>query len=608
MCGIAGYIGKHIPNTKNLKYTSKILKHRGPDGEGFYTHKFQNNNVTLVHRRLAIIDLDDRSNQPFIYQNTVLVFNGEIYNYLELRRNLEDLGHVFKTKGDSEVLIHALCQWGQGALDRLEGMWAFAWYNQANGTLVLSRDRFGEKPLYIWQKDEGFYFSSEVKGLAALAGKWPNINEHHLLKSLLNGYKSLYKKKETFFQEVVEIPSGTLFTINSKGSISKKKYWKPLLVENQKLSFEEAVLITRESIINAVELRIRSDVPLAFCMSGGVDSNTLISVASKKLGCDVHGFTITNEDSRYEEQSLVNIAVKNLGVKHTQVTLSKENFLSNMRAITIAHDAPVATISYYVHWLLMKEISANGYKISISGTAADELYSGYYDHHLLYLASISENKELFKKSKKNWFEYISPYVRNPFLQDPDRFLKNPNFRDHIYSAKDFSEYFYKPILEEFHEKDYPVSLLRKRMLNELFYETVPVILHEDDINAMHNSIENRSPFLDRNLFETSLQIPTKFLIKDGKAKSVLRESMRGILPDDILESPRKVGFNAPIEDLLDMNDSINREQLLDDSKIFNFVEKSKIEKILDNKKLPNSVSKFLFSFIGAKFFLEEFSR
>ena len=608
MCGIAGYIGTLPPNSKNLKYTSETLKHRGPDGEGFYSHKFQHNNVFFVHRRLAIIDLDDRSNQPFSYKNTILVFNGEIYNYIELRRNLEDLGHKFKTKGDSEVLIHALSQWGQSALDRLEGMWAFAWYNEEDGTLLLSRDRFGEKPLYIWHEDGGFYFSSEVKGLAALAGKWPKINEHHLLQTLVNGYKSLYKKEETFFQEVKEIAPGTLLTINSKGSISNKKYWKPRLVENQKLSFEEAVSITREAIIKAVELRIRSDVPLAFCMSGGVDSNTLISVASKKLGCDVHGFTIANKDSRYEEQSLVDIAVKDLAVKHTQVTLSKENFLSNMRAITIAHDAPVATISYYVHWLLMREINNNGYKISISGTAADELYSGYYDHHLLYLASISENKELFKKSKKNWLTHVAPYVRNQLLQDPDRFLKHPNFRDHIYSGKDFGEYLYNPILELFHEKDYPVSLLRKRMLNELFYETVPVILHEDDINAMHNSIENRSPFLDRNLFETSLQIPTEFLIKNGRAKSVLRESMRGIVPDAILESPRKVGFNAPIEDLLDMNDSINREQLLDDSPIFNFVNKSKIEKILDNKKLPNSLSKFLFSFIGAKFFLEEFDK
>ena len=608
MCGIAGYLGKFPPGHKNLNQTSKILKHRGPDGEGFYTHKTQHNSVAFVHRRLSIIDLDDRSNQPFNYQNTVLVFNGEIYNYIELRKNLEDLGHIFKTKSDTEVLIHALCQWGENALEKLEGMWAFAWYNEKDGSLLLSRDRFGEKPLYIWQNDEGFYFSSEVKGLAALAGEWPQINEHQLLRSLTNGYKSLYKTKETFFLKVKELSAGTFFKINSKGIGYTKQYWKPRLVENQKLSFMDSVSITREAVIKAVELRMRSDVPLAFCMSGGVDSNTLISVASKILGHDVHGFTITNKDSRYEEQSLVDIMVNELGLKHTKVSLSKENFLLNMQTIVRAHDAPVATISYYAHWMLMNEINKNGYKISISGTAADELFSGYYDHHLLYLASISENEDLLNVSKKNWLQSVAPHVRNTFLQDPERFLKYPKFRDHIYSGKDFSDYLHNPFVELFHEKEYPVSILRERMLNELFFEIVPVILHEDDINAMHNSIENRSPFLDRNLFEASLQIPTQFLVKNGRAKSVLRESMRGILPNAIIESSRKVGFNAPIEDLLDMKDPINREQLLDDSPVFNIVKKSEIEKILNKEKLPNSLSKFLFSFIGVKFFLEEFKR
>ena len=163
-----------------------------------------------------------------------------------------------------------------------------------------------------------------------------------------------------------------------------------------------------------------------------------------------------------------------------------------------------------------------------------------------------------------------------------------------------------PVLDLFHEKDYPVNLLRKRMLNELFCEIVPVILHEDDINAMNNSIENRSPFLDRSLFEMSLQIPTSFLIKNGRAKSVLRESMLSIVPKSVLTNPKKVGFNAPIEDLLDMKKRTSREQLLDHSPIFDFIKKDKIEKILNKQNYSNDLSKFLFSFIGTKFFLEQF--
>ena len=199
MCGIAGYIGKFLPRFSQLKKTSTVLQHRGPDGEGFYTHCHQKKSVALVHRRLAIIDPDSRSDQPFHYNGTVLIYNGEIYNYLEVRKELESLGHVFKTNGDTEVLSHALFQWGEDSLNKLEGMWAFAWYDERKGRLILSRDRFGEKPLYLWHKNNGLYFASEVKALAALVGEWPDVNENHLLRGLVNGYKALYKKKRNIF-------------------------------------------------------------------------------------------------------------------------------------------------------------------------------------------------------------------------------------------------------------------------------------------------------------------------------------------------------------------------------------------------------------------------
>ena len=220
MCGIAGYIGKSPPRPNDLKQTSEVLKHRGPNFEGFYSHKFRDNNVDLVHRRLSIIDLDDRSNQPFSYEGTVLVFNGEIYNYKEIRQQLRELGHVFKTFGDTEVLAHALHQWGQNALEKLEGMWAFAWYDEATGTLLLSRDRFGEKPLYIWSKNNGLYFASETRALAAIANDSLKVNENHLLRNLVNGYRSLYKTNETFFLEVEELSPSTCLKIDTNGNVT----------------------------------------------------------------------------------------------------------------------------------------------------------------------------------------------------------------------------------------------------------------------------------------------------------------------------------------------------------------------------------------------------
>ena len=605
MCGIAGYIGRFPPGPNDLKKTSEVLKHRGPNYEGFYIHKLLDNNVALVHRRLSIIDLDNRSNQPFIYEGTVLVFNGEIYNYMEIRKQLKELGHVFKTFGDTEVLAHALHQWGQDALEKLEGMWAFAWYNEESGTMLLSRDRFGEKPLYVWSKNNGLYFASEVKGLAAIANDSPKINENHLIRNLVNGYKSLYKTNETFFLDVKELPPGTCLKIESNGKSFSSNYWKPKFIENNNLSYSDAVDMTREAVINAIKLRMRSDVPIAFCMSGGVDSNSLISVASKILECEVHGFTIVNTDARYEEQSIVDQSVKELGIKHTSVKLNKHNFLKNLRSLINHHDAPVYTISYYLHWQLMQSIADKGYKVTISGTAADELFTGYYDHHNLYLYEVSKNKILYKKSLENWNKYQEKIVRNPYLRDPNLYLKNPKFRDHNFMHNDlFASCLKERWKESFVETDFTESLLRNRMLNEMFAETVPVILHEDDLNAMYFSMENRSPFLDSSLFDLAYSIPSQFLIKDGRAKAVLRDAMQGIVPDIILKERRKVGFNAPILDLLDLNDPDVKGYLLDDSKIYNLVKKENIEKILKQEHFTNSASKFLFNFLNAKIFLE----
>jgi len=605
MCGIAGYIGKFLPRFSQLKKTSTVLQHRGPDGEGFYTHCHQKKSVALVHRRLAIIDPDSRSDQPFHYNETVLIYNGEIYNYIEVRKELESLGHVFKTNGDTEVLSHALFQWGEDSLNKLEGMWAFAWYDEKKGRLILSRDRFGEKPLYLWHKNNGLYFASEVKALAALAGEWPNVNENHLLRGLVNGYKALYKKKETFFNEVIELPSGTYLKIDSESISSPCGYWKPQIVEDESLSYADVVAMTKDAIINAVKIRMRSDVPLAFCMSGGVDSNSLISVASKILGCDVHGFTIMNTDSRYEEKKLVDQSVKELGIRHTPIRLEQSNFLENLRSLVHAHDAPVYTISYYVHWKLMQSMAEKGYKVAISGTGADELFTGYYDHHNLYLNEVFQNKNLYKTALNAWQKYQFDIVRNPYLKDPELYIKDPGFRDHIFLQNDlFATYLKKDWMESYTENNYVSSLLRNRMLNELFEETVPVILHEDDLNSMSVSIENRSPFLDRRLFDLAYSIPSRYLIQDARAKAVLRDAMRGIVPDSILDERRKVGFNAPIKDLLDIYDPKTREYLLDDGPVYNLVNKDKIELLLQHEELPNSESKFLFNFINMKIFME----
>jgi asparagine synthase (glutamine-hydrolysing) len=610
MCGIAGYFGAAELDGSRLQACLGLMGRRGPDYAAFkHWRNPQGNSTYLLFSRLSIIDLDERANQPFQVGSKWIAYNGELYNYLEVRAQLLARGHRFTTESDTEVLLRAIDDDGWRTLDRCEGMWAFAVYDEANGSLVLSRDRFGEKPLYLYRDQTGLYFASEIKFIAALIGRRLEINLDHLYRYMVNGYKALYKDRHTFFEGLEELPAASVLQIDAYGREETNTYWQAKFCPEHSMTYEDAVAGARERLIRSVELRLRADVPLAFCMSGGVDSNSLISIAKNVFDYDVHGFTIVNTDVRYEEQEMVEYAVAELGIRHTSVPVNVENFLPKLRTLVRQHDAPVYTITYYAQWLLMESIAEHGYRISVSGTAADELYTGYYDHHLAYLYEVRDEEALHAASRRAWMQHIKPIVRNPYLGNPELFIDDPHFRNHIFlDAEGFSEYLIRNWSEPFTEKHFTDSLLRNRTMNELFHEAIPVILHEDDLNGMYFSIENRSPFLDRELFEFCHHIPTKHLIRDGMAKAVLRDSMRGIVPERVLDARRKVGFNAPIFSFLDVHDPEVRSYLLDQSPIFDHVRRDKIEALISKSDLPNSESKFLYYFLNSKMFLEEFAR
>ena len=607
MCGIAGYIGRSPPPDAAVGRCLDTMRRRGPDAAAGYRHRLRDDwHVCLLHSRLSIIDLDSRADQPMQRDGRTIAFNGEIYNYVELKNALQEQGERFVTAGDTEVLLAGLNRSGTGWLDGVEGMWAFAWYDEASGALVLSRDRFGEKPLYLMECDGGWYFGSEVKFLMALSGRSLSVNTDHLMRYLVNGYKALYKTDATFFEGVRELRSGCALNLRPDKAAEEIRYWQPVPCQNDAMSFTDAVAGTRDRLIESVRLRLRADVPMAFCMSGGVDSNSLISIAKRVFGYDVHGFTVMNTDARYEESATVDAVVRQLGIRHVALPLQTDGFLARLRELVAYHDAPIYTISYYVHWQLMQRVAEHGYKISVSGTAADELFTGYFDHHNAYLAEVAGDAAAHAEALANWQSHIRPVVRSADLQDADLYVRNPAYRGHIFFGADrFAGAFRAPWREAFVEKAYSPSLLRNRMLNELFHESVPVILHEDDLNAMYFSIENRSPFLDRNLFDFAYSIPTRHLIRGGYGKAVLREAVRGIVPDEVVDTHRKVGFNAPLLDLLDTSDPEVVGEILADSPIFELVERSYIEGLLKQRALPNSESKFLFNFLCAKFFLEQ---
>lgn len=611
MCGIAGYFGKNKISDEQIKNCLSLMKRRGPNHSAFKHFETKDKNIYFLHSRLSIIDLEPRSHQPFQIGSQWIIFNGEVYNYLELKKNLQNLGYNFKTESDTEVFLAHFRHYGLKGLNQCDGMWAFAIFDEQSQEIILSRDRFGEKPLYYFEDTSGFYFASEPKFIFELLGHKLDINMAHIYRYMILGYKSLYKTKNTFFQKLYEIPKSTSLTVNNN---QKKEYtyWHPQYNPQNNLSYDESIEKIRESLLQAVKIRLRADVPIAFCMSGGVDSNTLISIAKNVFNYNVHGFTIKNTDERYEENDLIEYAVKELGIRHSFISPSHENFIPKLKTLIHYHDAPVITVTYYVHWLLMEAIQQHGYRISVSGTGADELFSGYFDHHLAYFYDLhrSKNEKLLTQSIQNWEKHIRPAIRNPYLSKASLFIENPHFRSHIYFKTDeFKSYFYSPPdIPDFVETNFTTqSLLRNRMMNEIFYEATPPILHEDDLNAMFFSIENRSPFLDRGLFETCYSIPTHHLIQRGYAKALLRDSMKDIVPTHILENHKKVGFNAPILSLLNTEDPEVKSALLDSSFIYEYIKKDKIEALITKKDLPNSESKFLFYFLNSKIFLEEFS-
>lgn len=603
MCGLAGYFGKKQLELQQIQSTIDVMKKRGPDHQDFVNIRSDENNITLIHSRLSIIDLDPRSNQPFRKEDCVLVYNGEIYNYIELRKELQKKEVQFTTSSDTEVVLNYYLKYGEKCVDYFEGMWCFALYDGRRNKLFLSRDRFAEKPLYYFRSEDGFYFASEIKAIKRLSNERLTINQNHLHRYLVNGHKSLYKTKETFYQEISELDFASNLVISDTG-FKEYKYWCPQY-KPQNISEADALEGTRHHLSESLKIRLRSDVPLAFCLSGGVDSASLVSIAAKEFNYDVKTFSIIDDDHRYDEHENIEATVKDTGCDNTKIILdSAQDNIQRLKELVDYHDAPVATISYFVHSMLSEAISKQGYKISISGTAADEIFTGYYDHFNLHLAEVKNDSD-YLDYLNNWKKYPAPFVRHPDLQKSDLYFKDKNFREHIYLNNNLFKSFLKPDFNEsFSEFNYSNSLLRNRMMNEMFNEVVRVILHEDDLNSMKYSLENRSPFLDTKLFEFVNSIPSKMLIKNGYAKYLLRESMEGILNDKVRLSREKKGFNASINSILDFNNPDHRAYILDDSPVFEFIKKDKIEDLIGQDEFPNSYKKFLFNFINTKVFLE----
>lgn len=607
MCGISGFIGNKNISENNIKSTLELMKNRGPDKQDYYeAHLNKKNKLYLLHSRLSIIDLKDRSHQPFKLGNYVLIFNGEIYNYLELKKKIRKKV-IFQTKSDTEVILHYYKLFGVKCFDYFEGMWSLAIFDIKKKKLILSRDRFGEKPLFVMKRKEGIYFGSEIKYLKNLSGlKKLEINYKKVNEFLQFGYKSVYKNNDSFFINICKLNNSSFLIIDKNIKSKLKSYWRFSKKVNYKLRLKSIVNKARKLFLESLKLRLRSDVPIALCLSGGIDSTTIASIAKRKILKNLETFSIIdNKDIRYNESKNINYLADKLKLKKNYIYSFKKLNFKRLKKQIKYHDAPVFTITSYLQNYLAENISNKKYKVAISGSGADEIFSGYYDHHLMYLYEVRNNNNLFKTHLKKWKKNILPNIRNKYFKDENFFFKNKDNRNYIYDHNlELSKFFKKPLKNNFTEKNFVPSLLKNRMLNETFYENIPIFTHSEDLNFMQYSIENRSPFLSRQLFEFMNTVPAKYLMQKGYAKYILREIGKNYLPNQIRLDVKKKGFNASINSLINIQSKEFLDFVNKKSKIYNIIDKKQLLISLKNKSNENYLSKFIFSFISVKIFLE----
>jgi asparagine synthase (glutamine-hydrolysing) len=615
MCGIAGYIGNNTIEPVIIQNTLSNLNCRGPEGSSDKKISLSECNVNLMFTRLAIIDVNDRSMQPIKFRDFTIILNGEIYNYKDLKSSIE-IKHGtqnWSTAGDVEVALRYLVLNGIESAKDFDGMFAFVLIDSKNEIAYFGRDFFGEKPLYLLQQNNEIYFGSEPKAIFTLVERKPRINENHVSNFVVNGYKYLFKTNEDFFHDLIRVEPGTIRKFELRQNFSSKTISFLSLDQidaksNTGKSRSDILSKVRKLVVESVGKKLESDVPLAICLSGGVDSALIAAIAKNDFGVSLNAYTLVSKDARYSEEESSSLVAKYLGLNHTLVKIDKDDFLNRMHEIISYHESPISTSSYYVQNFLMNKIRSDGFKVSLMGTGADEIFTGYYDHHLLYLATVEKlAPEVFINSLSNWNSKIKHLVRSSTFRNPNLYILDPNYRDHIYEgSKLMSKLLISNQPKKFSEEFYSKSLMKNRMMNELFHEVIPVILHEDDRNSMMFSIENRSPYLSFKLLSEVVSIEDKHFIDNGLTKSLLRESFDGYLPKEILYSAKKIGFNASVLELCDLKSSEFKEFLDEKSVFWDLFHKDKVLEFFNNMGSEDFFNKTAFNLISSKIFCDIF--
>lgn len=560
MCGILGLVGRASTDAVHLGRVLELIAHRGPDGSGIWSSP--DNRVHLAHRRLSILDLSERGAQPMADSSGryVITYNGELYNYLELRAELQAIGHVFHTGTDTEVLLEAYKTWGEGCLQRFNGMFAFALYDTVEQLLFCARDRYGEKPFLFAAQADHFAFASEYKALLALPDLAPDYDEIRLLRGLHNASMGLDGDRQTVFNGIQQLLPAEALLLNCRTLDYRiLRYW-DLRPDTQlaTLSEADATARFRELLTDAVRIRMRSDVPVGSCLSGGLDSSAIVSLIRQQIHPEGEYHTFTGrfpgtaaDEWRYAEPVIAASRVTSHVVEPTAA-----GFASELAHFLWFNELPVGSSSQYAQYCVFRLAKEQGVTVLLDGQGADELLGGYEQYFRFYVQALTERGEtarlerelpeirarypLAMTSKAHGWRDRLPFGLRRWLSHRLGIGTNLLYGLKPEVARRVSEENQRGRVERFHA-------LTSALYQDSFGMYLTTLLRYGDRNSMAHSREVRLPFCDHRLAELVLSLPPEYLMGEAQTKRLLRESMRGILPEDVRTRWNKQGFRPPQE-------------------------------------------------------------
>jgi asparagine synthase (glutamine-hydrolysing) len=556
MCGIAAVVATNggSPDAGMLKRMTDSLFHRGPDDEGMYL----DGAVGLGFRRLAIIDVSLDSHQPMVSddQGLVIVFNGEIYNYIELREELIGYGHVFRTQGDTEVLLHAYQQWGKDCLSRLNGMWAFLIHDRRKRIVFGARDRFGVKPLYYFKAPQRILFASEIKGILASGMYGSDINIHWPTAAIFLLSGELDSSPCSFYEGIQQIPSGSMFELQMDGEMIFQPYWNLLDLETPPTN--DPYRTYAELFEDAIKLRMRSDVPVGVCLSGGLDSSSIICEMARLSSSKVEAFSYMAEE--FDESRYIKDTVAQSGAVLNLVDMSRLNLWSALTDVLKFHDEPVHSINVVIGFELMRLAASKGVKVVLNGQGADETAAGYTSYFNEYWASLIRRARLIAACRE-----MSAYAAAHHVPKT-RLYKEAGLRAvattvaswPVYRlAKDMiapkqaavSEWFdmgfvraYPPVRERLAPQS-----LSEVLCYAVEHSPLPLYLRVEDRNSMGNSVESRLPFMDYRLVSFLFSMPDEYKLRGEWSKYIQRRALTRKIPESVRMRVDKMGFPVPLK-------------------------------------------------------------